>query len=128
MPNECWQSDFTHYRLTDGTAVEILTWLDDCTRYAIHVTAHHAVTAIIVRDTFRQAVKTAGIPASTLTDNGMVFPPSTSCREVPPPPGSRPDQAGTPSRTSSAASTSSRRTAARTTPRPRAKSNASSRP
>ena len=73
MPNECWQSDFTHYRLTTGVDVEILTWLDDCTRYAIRVTAHRAVTAIIVRDTFRAAVKTAGIPASTLTDNGMVF-------------------------------------------------------
>lgn len=73
MPNETWQSDFTHYRLGGGTSVEILTWLDDCTRKAIRVTAHRAVTAIIVRDTFREAVKTAGIPASTLTDNGMVF-------------------------------------------------------
>ncbi|MCX6406341.1 MAG: IS481 family transposase [Propionibacteriales bacterium] len=73
MPNETWQSDFTHYRLADGTDTEILTWLDDCTRYAINVTAHQAVTAIIVRDTFREAVRTAGIPASTLTDNGMVF-------------------------------------------------------
>jgi len=73
MPNETWQSDFTHYRLTDGIDVEIITWLDDCTRYAISVTAHRTVTAIIVRDTFRRAVKTAGIPASTLTDNGMVF-------------------------------------------------------
>ena len=73
MPNETWQSDFTHYRLGGGTSVEILTWLDDCTRKAIDVTAHRAVTAIIVRDTFREAVKTAGIPASTLTDNGMVF-------------------------------------------------------
>ncbi len=73
MPNETWQSDFTHYRLTTGLDVEVLTWLDDCTRYAINVTAHRAVTAIIVRDTFREATKTAGIPASTLTDNGMVF-------------------------------------------------------
>ncbi|EFQ83958.1 integrase core domain protein [Aeromicrobium marinum DSM 15272] len=73
LPNETWQSDFTHYRLTTGTDVEILTWLDDCTRKAIRVTAHRAVTAIIVRDQFREAIRTAGIPASTLTDNGMVF-------------------------------------------------------
>ncbi|OUZ08587.1 IS481 family transposase [Aeromicrobium sp. PE09-221] len=73
LPNECWQSDFTHYRLTDGTGVEILTWLDDCTRKAIGVTARRVVTAIIVRDAFREAVRAAGIPASTLTDNGMVF-------------------------------------------------------
>lgn len=73
MPNECWQADFTHYRLNIGTDVEILTWLDDCTRYALQITAHRAVTAVIVRDQFRKATKTHGIPASTLTDNGMVF-------------------------------------------------------
>jgi transposase len=44
MPNETWQTDFTHYPLADGTDVEILPWLDDCTRYAIRVTAHHRVT------------------------------------------------------------------------------------
>ncbi|MEJ7635928.1 integrase core domain-containing protein [Aeromicrobium sp.] len=73
MPNETWQSDFTHYRLIDGVDVEILSWLDDCTRYAISVTAHRRVTTPIVLAKFRAAVKTAGIPASTLTDNGMVF-------------------------------------------------------
>ncbi len=73
MPNETWQSDFTHYRLVDHTDVEILTWLDDCTRYALGITAHRAVTTPIVLVTFRNAVATHGIPASTLTDNGMVF-------------------------------------------------------
>jgi transposase InsO family protein len=78
QPNECWQSDFTHYRLTnrDGTPgadVEILTWLDDCSRYALSVTAHVRVTAVIVLATFRAIVAVFGIPAATLTDNGMVF-------------------------------------------------------
>jgi transposase InsO family protein len=73
MPNETWQSDFTHYRLADRTDIEILTWLDDCTRYALNITAHSAVTTPIVLTTFRNAVATHGIPASTLTDNGMVF-------------------------------------------------------
>lgn len=73
MPNETWQSDFTHYRLSTGDDVEILSWLDDCTRMALRVTAHHRITAPIVLSEFRQAVKTHGIPASTLTDNGMVF-------------------------------------------------------
>jgi transposase InsO family protein len=27
QPNECWQADFTHYPLADGTGTEILTWL-----------------------------------------------------------------------------------------------------
>lgn len=73
MPNETWQSDFTHYRLADGTGVEILTWLDDCTRYVVRSTAHRRVTGPIVLAAFRKAYKSHGIPASTLTDNGMVF-------------------------------------------------------
>ena len=77
MPNECWQSDFTHYPLTDTTTfpkgVEIITWLDDCTRYALHVSAHQAITTPIVKDTFRKTAAQHGIPASTLTDNGMVY-------------------------------------------------------
>ena len=44
LPNQTWQSDFTHYRLANGVDVEIISWLDDCTRYALHVTAHHRVT------------------------------------------------------------------------------------
>ncbi|WP_310741827.1 integrase core domain-containing protein [Microbispora sp. H13382] len=73
QPNETWQADFTHYRLADGTDTEILTWLDDHSRYALSVTAHPRVTGPIVRDTFRHAVAAHGVPASTLTDNGMVF-------------------------------------------------------
>ena len=73
QPNETWQSDFTHYRLTDGTDVEILTWLDDCSRYALSVTAHGRVTGPVVLGTFRKTVASHGVPASTLTDNGMVF-------------------------------------------------------
>lgn len=77
MPNQTWQSDFTHYPLTDTDAfpkgVEIITWLDDCTRYALHISAHRAITTPIVKATFREAAGQHGIPASTLTDNGMVY-------------------------------------------------------
>lgn len=73
MPNQTWQSDFTHYRLANGRDVEIITWLDDCTRYALHVTAHPRITGQIVTTTFRETLTTHGIPASTLTDNGMVY-------------------------------------------------------
>jgi len=78
MPNECWQADFTHYRLIrpdgrPGLDIEILSWLDDCSRFALSVTAHVRVTGPIVLSEFRKAVATHGIPASTLTDNGMVF-------------------------------------------------------
>lgn len=73
QPNETWQADFTHHRLADGTDTEILTWLDDHSRYALSVTAHRRVTGPIVVDTFTTCCDTHGIPASTLTDNGMVF-------------------------------------------------------
>jgi transposase InsO family protein len=78
MPNQCWQADFTHYRLTrpdgrPGADSEILSWLDDCSRFALRVTAHVRVTGPIVLAEFRKAVAAHGIPASTLTDNGMVF-------------------------------------------------------
>ena len=73
MPNECWQSDFTHYPLAGGTGIEILTWLDDHSRYALSVTAHARVTGPAVLLAFRSACGQHGIPASTLTDNGMVF-------------------------------------------------------
>jgi transposase InsO family protein len=77
MPNECWQSDFTHYPLTDTETfpkgIEIISWLDDCTRYALHASAHRAITTPIVTATFRKAAGQHGIPASTLTDNGMVY-------------------------------------------------------
>ncbi|WP_420323228.1 DDE-type integrase/transposase/recombinase [Kribbella sindirgiensis] len=78
QPNECWQSDFTHYQLdVAGHAavreVEIISWLDDHSRYALHVTAHHRITGPIVTTSFRDTVARYGIPASTLTDNGMVY-------------------------------------------------------
>ena len=73
QPNERWQADFTHWWLADRTHTEILTWLDDHARYALSVTAHHRVTGPIVLTEFRKAVEHHGVPASTLTDNGMVF-------------------------------------------------------
>lgn len=73
LPNECWQSDFTHWPLASGKDTEILTFLDDHSRYVISLTAHHTVTGAIVLECFRAAIDTHGIPESTLTDNGMVF-------------------------------------------------------
>jgi transposase InsO family protein len=73
LPNECWQSDFTHYPLADGTGAEILSWIDDHARYALSVTAHRRVSGPIVATTFREAAAQHGTPASTLTDNAMVY-------------------------------------------------------
>jgi transposase InsO family protein len=73
QPNECWQADFTHYPLASGAGTEILTWLDDHSRYVLSLTAHHRVTGPAVVAAFRAAAAAHGAPASTLTDNGMVF-------------------------------------------------------
>jgi transposase InsO family protein len=73
LPNECWQADFTHYKLADGTDVEILLFLDDHSRFLLSATVHARVTGAIVHAVFRATMATHGIPASTLTDNGFVF-------------------------------------------------------
>jgi hypothetical protein len=73
QPNEMWQSDFIHWRLADGTDVEILSWLDDHSRYLLSLTAHQPVTGDEVVATFLAAVDAHGAPASTLTDNGRVY-------------------------------------------------------
>ena len=73
QPNETWQSDFTHWRLADGTDVEILNWLDDHSRFLISCTVHVPVTGDDVVTTFLAAVDEYGTPRSTLTDNGRVY-------------------------------------------------------
>jgi transposase InsO family protein len=73
LPNETWQSDFTHVRLADGTDTEVIAWLDDHSRYLLHLTAHPRITAKIVAQSFHTAAAENGYPASTLTDNGMVY-------------------------------------------------------
>ncbi|HEX6713740.1 MAG TPA: IS481 family transposase [Thermoleophilaceae bacterium] len=73
QPNELWQSDFIHWRLSDGPDVEILNWLDDHARYLLSCTAHRPVTGDDVVATFLVVVEQYGPPASTLTDNGSVY-------------------------------------------------------
>ena len=73
QPNECWQSDTTHWRLADGSDVEILNWLDDHSRYLIGCTVHAPVTGDTVVTEFLNAANTHGLPASTLTDNGRIY-------------------------------------------------------
>jgi transposase InsO family protein len=73
QPNECWQSDFTHWPLADGTDTEILNWLDDHSRLLLSITAFTRVSGDDVIDTFTSNVNAYGPPASTLTDNGSVY-------------------------------------------------------
>ncbi|HVE27012.1 MAG TPA: IS481 family transposase [Sporichthya sp.] len=73
FPNELWQSDFTHYPLADGTDCEVITWIDDHSRFVLGCRAFKVVTAQVVLDTFTESAGQHGYPASTLTDNGMVY-------------------------------------------------------
>ena len=78
----------------------------------------HRSPAAIVLATFRRTAASYGFPASTLTDNGMVFTTRFAGGK-----GGR-----NPSNTSCTSSASPRRTASPTTRRPKARSNGSSRP
>ena len=73
QPNEMWQSDFIHWRLQDGTDVEVLNWLDDHSRFLLSCTAHKPVTGDDVVTVFLGVIEEYGPPTSTLTDNGSVY-------------------------------------------------------
>lgn len=73
QPNETWQSDMTHWRLANDIGIEILSWLDDHARYLLRITCHPVVTAPIVTAEFTAAAHEHGLPASCLTDNGLIF-------------------------------------------------------
>lgn len=73
LPNETWQSDFTHWPLADGTDAQILTWLDDHSRMVLLSRVMASVTGELVARTFLECCAEHGTPASTLTDNGCVY-------------------------------------------------------
>jgi transposase InsO family protein len=73
-PNECWQSDWTQWRLADDTVVAIAGSLDDHSRYvpALQADIGHG-TAELVWSVMLAAITECGIPAMSLTDNGFVY-------------------------------------------------------
>lgn len=73
-PNQCWQSDWTSWRLADGTAVAIAGSLDDHSRYLVGLQAGlgHG-TAELVWSVMLAGITECGIPAMSLTDNGYVY-------------------------------------------------------
>ena len=73
LPNETWQSDFTHWPIADGTDALIVSWLDDHSRFLLYSHAYATVTMKVIEESFRRACAEYGIPASTLTDNGTVY-------------------------------------------------------
>ena len=73
LPNEMWQTDMTHWRLANSNDAEILSWLDDHSRYALSVTAHQRVSTPVVVTRFEETAGQHGFPASVLSDNGMYY-------------------------------------------------------
>ena len=84
LPNECWQSDFTHWRLADRTDVEILV----VARRPLPATPSQSPRtspslATIVVDTFNNNRSQTRVSASVLTDNGSCTPRSPGARGAP---------------------------------------------
>jgi transposase InsO family protein len=73
LPNECWQSDVTHWCLRDGTEVEIVNFIDDHSRLITASRVLTRATAPSVLEIFRDAGTRWGFPAALLTDNGCVY-------------------------------------------------------
>ena len=73
QPNERWQADITHWRLADGSEVEILNILDDHSRVCIASVARRVIPGTQVWRIFAAAISRWGLPAEVLTDNGAVF-------------------------------------------------------
>jgi transposase InsO family protein len=73
LPNECWQSDMTHWTLADGSHVEIINYLDDHSRLCVASVAVRVARATDVADVFMAATSRYGLPASVLTDNGAIY-------------------------------------------------------
>jgi transposase InsO family protein len=73
LPNERWQSDVTHWRLRDGTEVEIVNFIDDHSRLAVGSRVMATATAPQVLELFREAGARWGFPGALLTDNGCVY-------------------------------------------------------
>jgi transposase len=73
LPNECWQSDVTPWKLRGGGEVEIINVIDDHSRLCVASLAVATATATGVVELLRSAAERWGWPSSLLTDNGCVF-------------------------------------------------------
>lgn len=73
LPNECWQSDVTHWPLAGGTEAQIVNFLDDHSRLVVASRVLSSATAPTVLEVFREAGARWGFPAALLTDNGCVY-------------------------------------------------------
>ncbi len=73
LPNECWQSDMTHWSIADDVAVEIVNVIDDHSRLCVASVAVPVARATDVAEIFLAAAQRHGTPASVLSDNGCIY-------------------------------------------------------
>lgn len=73
LPNQMWQADTTHWRLADGTDVEILNLIDDHSRLFLASVAYRTAKAHDIVASFHKACDYHGFPASLLSDSAAVF-------------------------------------------------------
>lgn len=71
--NECWQIDATKWWLADGTMVEIINVIDDCTRVLIASVAVSTCTTANSWDALCAGAQQWGWPERVLSDNGRAF-------------------------------------------------------
>jgi transposase InsO family protein len=70
--NQLWQTDFKgDFQLLDGSRCFPLTILDDHSRFSVMIDAKPST--IGVKDSFRQAFLSFGMPEAVLSDNGSQF-------------------------------------------------------
>jgi transposase InsO family protein len=73
-PMELWQLDTVGgFLLADGTTAKALTGVDDHSRFCISARLMARERTQSVCDGFSSALRTYGVPAQVLTDNGKVF-------------------------------------------------------
>jgi transposase InsO family protein len=72
LPNECWQSDMTHWHV-GADKVEILHFIDDCSRAVLSSKVLGTATAPDTIELFYATAATWGLPLCVLSDNGAIY-------------------------------------------------------
>jgi transposase InsO family protein len=73
LPNECWQTDMTHWSIAEETHVEIINVVDDHSRLCVASVAVPVARATDVAEIFIAAAQRYGTPAAVLSDNGCIY-------------------------------------------------------
>jgi transposase InsO family protein len=71
--NECWQIDATKWELADGTTIEIINVIDDCSRVLVASVAVSTCTTANSWDALCAGAQRWGWPERVLSDNGLAF-------------------------------------------------------